>query len=67
MTITVNWLRMHPTPTMAACPNRANHAEGPDGYLHWHTWAEQVYKTHTFTRCPDCGLWTIATPKNRQA
>lgn len=47
------------------CPNRADHAEEPSGYLQWHEWAKRMSKTHKQSRCPGCGLWKIWTPKTR--
>jgi hypothetical protein len=47
----------------AACPNRANHTEGPAGYLQWHAWAEEMQTTHVQERCPGCGYWAIVKPK----
>lgn len=32
-------------------------------YLHWHSWAETMSKTHAQIRCPQCGLFTIWLPK----
>lgn len=37
----------------------------PSGYLAWGEWAEQKAKTHDCSQCPDCGLWSIYTPKRR--
>ena len=48
---------------MAICPNRHNHTEGPDGYLEWHSWAEQMNETHEQTYCPSCGMFVIWGPK----
>ena len=49
------------------CPNRANHTEGPGGYIAWHMWAEKVSKTHDQSVCPGCGFWLILTPKPKAA
>ena len=48
---------------MEECPNRAEHTEGPTGYVQWHAWAERMAKTHVQSKCPGCGLWVIVTPK----
>lgn len=45
------------------CPNEADHVDGPEGYLAWHEWAEEMMKTHRQTRCRGCNLWKVWTPK----
>lgn len=46
-----------------ACPNRANHTEGPRGYTQWWHWAEQMQHAHIQEQCPGCGYWLIVKPK----
>jgi hypothetical protein len=41
------------------CPNADHHETGPEGYIHWHAWAEEKTKTHKQRKCPDCGLWLL--------
>ena len=50
-----------------SCPNAANHAESPGGYVQWHEWAAAMKKTHDQSQCPGCGLWLIWTPKKGSA
>ena len=45
------------------CPNRANHTEGPDGYIVWNEWVEAIAKTHKQSMCPWCELFVIWTRK----
>jgi len=46
-------------PAKAEC----QHTPQPTGYREWHAWAQQMSKTHTQVRCPNCGLWAIWVPK----
>lgn len=45
---------------MSTCDD---HVEGPDNYSAWHEWAKRHAKTHVQSRCDECGLWAIWTPK----
>jgi hypothetical protein len=45
------------------CPNRDQHPPGPDGYVAWFAWAEEMAKTHKQVRCKGCGRWAIWVPK----
>ncbi len=45
------------------CPNVEDHTPRPEGYIQWHTWAEQMSKTHRQSKCAGCGKYTIWTPK----
>lgn len=47
----------------AACPNVANHTEGPDGYIAASNWAEEMAETHDQSQCPGCRYWVIWTQK----
>lgn len=38
------------------CPN---HTIQPEGYLNWHSWAEEMSKTHKQIKCPGCGKYAI--------
>ena len=46
------------------CPN-ARHIEGPsnDNYVAAFEWRQEMAKTHTVSRCPDCLRFRIWTPK----
>lgn len=48
------------------CPNIEDHTVQPDGYLHWHHWAEEMAKTHRQRECPGCGRYEIWEPKGGQ-
>lgn len=50
-----------------ACPNAKRHTKHPEGYFAHAEWAEKKMRTHVQTRCPECGLWTIWTPKKKAA
>lgn len=50
-------------PSADDCPDVATHTPSPKGYLQWHSWAEEMRKTHTQKRCPTCGYWSICVPK----
>lgn len=41
------------------CPNRENHTEGPEDYLAWYDWVEEMAKTHKQKKCPKCNLFMI--------
>jgi hypothetical protein len=45
------------------CPNAANHTPCPQGYAAWHTWADQMRKSHRQVKCPECHLYVIAVVK----
>ena len=45
------------------CPNNANHEPSPSGYTDWHEWAKAKNRTHKNSKCPDCGLFKIWTPR----
>ncbi len=45
------------------CPNIEDHMRGPEGYLQWNAWAEEMAKTHRQRRCAGCGLFVIWEPK----
>lgn len=47
-----------------ACPNVAEHTYGPDGYVQWHAWAEEMSKSHTQQKCPGCGFFLIVRPRD---
>lgn len=36
-----------------------DHTPAPEGYLAWHSWAEEMSKTHSQVQCPACGKWAI--------
>ena len=40
----------------ALCPNIDKHSQTPEGYIHWHEWADEMSKTHKQHKCPACGL-----------
>jgi hypothetical protein len=40
-----------------------DHTYGPNSYTAWHDWAEKMAETHVQTKCPECGLWMIWTPR----
>lgn len=48
-----------------ACPESAQHTEGPDDYAAWNAWASLKSKTHKQMECPGCGLLVVwvAKPK----
>jgi len=46
-----------------ACPNAAEHTEGPSGYVSWFEWAGRMQRTHRQTRCPGCRLYKIWAPR----
>lgn len=48
---------------LAKCPNRAEHADAPWGYLEWHEWARVKKKTHRQVRCDGCGRYLVLVPK----
>jgi len=52
-----------PTDGSPACPNIASHTPCPRGYNEWHAWAARMYRTHTQSRCPGCGLYKIWEPR----
>jgi len=41
------------------CPDRGKHTDCPDGYIHWHEWAEKMNKSHKQIKCEKCGLFSI--------
>ena len=41
------------------CKLKHLHTPQPEGYIEWHTWTEQMYKTHRQKKCKGCGLWMI--------
>jgi hypothetical protein len=41
------------------CPKAEEHTPHPERQFAHERWAEQMLRTHTQTRCPGCGLWTI--------
>ncbi len=49
--------------TKAICPNIEDHTYCPDGYIAWHSWAEEMGKTHKQRKCPGCGLYAIWEPR----
>jgi len=48
-----------PQPDTSDCVNNAQHTPAPRGYVAWHSWVEQVRRTHRATRCRGCGLWAV--------
>ena len=42
-----------------ACPKKHLHTRCPEGYLHWHEWAEKKSQEHYQVECPGCGFWVI--------
>jgi hypothetical protein len=46
------------------CPNIEDHTWCPDGYVQWHTWAEEMAKTHNQRKCDGCGRYVIWEPKS---
>jgi hypothetical protein len=46
------------------CPRFEDHTWQPEGYLHWHQWAEEMAKTHKQRKCPGCGRYEIWEPKS---
>jgi excisionase family DNA binding protein len=50
----------------APCPDYIKHIEGPEGYVEWHLWAEEMSKTHNQRKCKGCGLYTIWVPKKEK-
>lgn len=48
------------------CPKKDLHTPSPEGYVHWHDWAEYMSKTHRQIRCPGCGLLAIWVPDGRK-
>lgn len=49
--------------TNPECPNAAAHDLHPRGYVAHHMWMRERIKTHRVSRCPDCGLFVIYTPR----
>ncbi len=45
------------------CSNFEDHTPCPTGYLDWHSWAEQMSKTHKQRKCCGCGRYAIWEPK----
>ena len=45
------------------CPNFEDHTPCPEGYIHWHSWAKEMSKTHRQRKCHSCGLYAIWDPK----
>ena len=41
------------------CPIYEYHTDGPEGYMEWFRWADQMQQTHKQVRCPGCGLYAI--------
>lgn len=58
---------MTKTAATAECPVSLEHTEGPNSYLAWHEWAEEMSKTHTQKKCVACGLYVIWVPKARSS
>jgi hypothetical protein len=50
-------------PEAVKLPNGCVHTPQPEGYLQWHSWADQASKTHAQIKCEKCGLWQIWLPK----
>ncbi len=48
------------------CALKAEHTPSPAGYIHWHTWAAKMVKTHNQKRCKGCGLYKIWVPKTKR-
>jgi len=42
------------------------HTPMPEGYIQRQEWAEKKMKTHIQSRCPECKLWAIWTPKRSE-
>lgn len=53
---------MKRTPAPPPCPNATGHTPAPASYVAWHLWAEEMGRTHTQSRCPDCDRYKIWTP-----
>lgn len=45
------------------CEHEEDHTPCPDGYIQWHTWAEDMAKTHQQRKCASCGLYEIWEPR----
>lgn len=56
-----------PGTTTQECPKGEPHTVMPDGYLQWHTYAEELSLTHKQRRCPGCGLYALWVPKQPRA
>ena len=52
---------------MSLCPNIEDHTPQPEGYIQWHSWAEEMAKTHKQRKCSGCGKYSIWEPKARKA
>lgn len=48
----------------ALCPNFEDHTFSPEGYIEWHTWAENMAKTHRQIRCKGCDRFSIWIPRS---
>ncbi len=45
------------------CPNIKEHTPCPEGYIHWHSWANEASKTHRQIRCSGCNRYSIWVPR----
>ena len=54
------------TAVSVLCPNFEGHTAEPEVYLAWHSWAEDMSKTHRQIKCTGCGLYRIWLPKTEK-
>jgi hypothetical protein len=47
--------------SVLACPREAEHVYGPDSYLGWHQWAEEMQKAGWRQIKCACGLYLLVT------
>lgn len=43
-----------------------DHTPQPAGYLHWHSWAQRMSRTHRQLTCDQCNRWMIWAPKEQR-